>query len=89
MKFDPDTLHIRDLSKIPTRIEVTDHALLRYMERVQGIDLTAIREEIATDLLPLWMPGVKVVKRAGLRYVFQDNRLLTVAPRKSKKQEAL
>ncbi len=31
------------------RARVTDHALVRYLERVKGLDVDAIRDEILTD----------------------------------------
>lgn len=32
-------------------IKVTEHALLRYLERIKGIDMDAIRDEIVNDTI--------------------------------------
>lgn len=37
----------------PNRVEVSDHALVRYLERVCGLDIDALKNEIVTDQLKL------------------------------------
>lgn len=40
---------IEQLERRKDGITVTDHAVIRYLERVQGIDIDAIREQMVTD----------------------------------------
>lgn len=37
---------------------VTDHAVLRYLERVMGLDVEAIRETILTEESKVWIKTV-------------------------------
>lgn len=59
---------------------VTDHALVRYLERVVGIDVEAHRREVAA------LVGVAVAHRAGAlvhdghRYCLSDAFVTTVKP---------
>lgn len=45
---------------------ISDHAVLRYLERIKGIDIDAIRAEMAT-------PGVEVAPRLGCVTVVMSN----------------
>jgi predicted transcriptional regulator len=42
---------LKDLQSKEAGLVVTEHAMLRYLERVIGLDLNDIREEIITDQL--------------------------------------
>ena len=64
-------------------IEVTDHALVRYIERGYGIDMDELRAEIVTPEM------AKLIKQAktgtfpmggefGLRIVVRDKTVITV-----------
>lgn len=63
-------------------LPVTDHAVLRYMERVMGVDVDGIRRQIgreaaeAAALIPLGDPCAIVV--TGMRMVIEDRRIVTV-----------
>lgn len=64
-------------------LRVTDHALLRWLERVYGLDLDALRERIVEvpgmhDAVRL---GATRVPVDGLVYCFEGNSLVTICPR--------
>lgn len=67
-------------------VEVTDHGLVRYMQRVMGIDVEAIRKDVADMLsareLPGSASGSMVVRLDGFRFVVLGGRLVTVKPHK-------
>lgn len=65
------------------KAHVTDHAVLRYLERVHGIDIDAVREEVShlVDLAVEMGAGAVVVD--GLKYVLRDEVVITAAPVKS------
>ena len=48
---------------------ITDHALVRYMERVKGIDVEAIRSEMVSEELVLGLhAGVRKCFIAGFEW---------------------
>lgn len=49
-------------------VPVTDHAVLRYLERVKGFDIEAVRREIAA--LCREAGGARSMTRDGVRYEF-------------------
>jgi hypothetical protein len=51
------------------RVHVTEHALLRYLERVMGLDVAALRLEIARTVDRAAEAGARAVTIAGHRYV--------------------
>lgn len=60
-------------------IRVTDHALLRHLERVEGIDVDAIRVKIAAKVdTTAAHVGVTGVLVDGFRYVLDQGRVVTV-----------
>lgn len=56
---------------------VTDHALVRYLERVRGFDLSKERQAIAA-----LCDGITngTVKRDGCKYEIVAGRVVTIAP---------
>lgn len=61
------------------RKHVTDHAIVRYVERVHGIDLDEIREAILADgVYDAVCAGVSGIKKDGVEYVLADRRVVTV-----------
>lgn len=73
-----------------SRIGVTDHAVLRYMERVMGVDVERLRREIgrradcAAD-----HPGCNRVISANVRLVIENEVVVTVTtPRAPRRQRA-
>lgn len=60
-------------------IHITDHAVLRYIERVKGIDVAAIRREIAKTVAVAEEHETCLhVTSNGFRYVLTDGTLVTV-----------
>ena len=67
-----------------TRLRISDHALVRYTERVLDTDLQPLRDRIARDLeaaLDDWpgdVAGVSAVLMGGYRYVIDNGIVVTV-----------
>lgn len=60
---------------------ITDHAIVRYLERVQGVDIRAVRREIACRVaLAEDHPGASGVVSEGFRYKIVGDRVVTVIP---------
>jgi hypothetical protein len=60
------------------RIDVTDHALVRFLERVMNYDLDAVRDQIAR-LVPAERPEDRALYiRNGFQFVVKDRVLVTV-----------
>lgn len=61
---------------------VTEHALLRYLERVKGIDLEAIEREILTPervaMIKSTISGNCALKVNGMKFVVLDSAVITV-----------
>lgn len=61
------------------RVHVTDHAVLRYLERAQGVDIEAVRTEIGRAVdVALDHDGATGVIVGGLTYKLQGLRVTTV-----------
>lgn len=59
-------------------MEITDHAFLRYMERVQGFDIEHLKGELRKKLPHA--PSNGNIKMDGVIYVIKNNALVTVLP---------
>ena len=57
---------------------VTNHALLRYLERVCGIDVEAIRGRIHAECSEALRHGARRITRHGVRYCIRNGRIVTV-----------
>ncbi|WP_102866752.1 hypothetical protein [Pseudovibrio exalbescens] len=57
---------------------VTDHAVLRYMERVLDIDVSAVRNLIHAETETALTTGAAGLLRNGVRYVFANGKVVTV-----------
>ncbi|MCW4115642.1 hypothetical protein NPA31_011775 [Aurantimonas sp. MSK8Z-1] len=64
------------------KVEVTDHALVRYLERVHGVDMDAFREELAALAQPFVDARVSCAPVGAVWLRIEDNRLITVTPSK-------
>jgi hypothetical protein len=62
------------------RHHVTDHAVIRYLERVQGVDIEAIRREIGRVADRGIEAGANGVISGGHIYVIADVTVVTVQP---------
>lgn len=61
-------------------INVTDHALVRWLERKHGADLRGYREEIAQTVKDAVSVGASKVTINGLTFVLEKNNVVTVVP---------
>jgi hypothetical protein len=75
-----------DLAK-PVDIIISEHAILRYLERVQGMDMVELRETIKEE----FGLGAIAVKDGeyklnvnGWRLVLKENTLVTIEPMRGK-----
>lgn len=63
---------------------ISDHAIVRYLERVVGIDVDACKQEMLSKLPEDFAPSpeVEFVKLDvdGLQYVIRDNLIISVTP---------
>lgn len=63
------------------RFRISDHALVRYLERVQGFDVDAMRRAIHDELAPaLDHPGANALVSGGFKYHFENGVLKTITP---------
>ena len=65
------------MTKSPS-IRVTDHAVLRYIERRHGIDVDALRSHIATLAVTGVEHGASAVVTEGVRIVLRGQTVVTV-----------
>lgn len=58
---------------------ITDHAVLRYIERVHGVDVEKIRSQLLTDAVKLAArTGASKVKRHDCTLVLKSDAVVTV-----------
>jgi len=71
-------MKIASLSKEPVR--VSDHAVLRYMERAMGLNVEIVRSHIAD--LCAWPAayGAVTLRSEGVRFEISGNTVVTVRP---------
>lgn len=66
------------------KVVVTDHAIVRYMERVSGIDIDAIRSEIR-EIVPSHerLKGINNLNvfKGSHKIVIKDSAVVTVSPK--------
>lgn len=63
-------------SKEPVR--VTDHCVLRYMERAMGLNVEIVREHILSICSSSAAFGAVCVRSEGMRFEIVENRIVTV-----------
>ncbi len=70
-----------DQIKNPASVLISDHAIVRYLERIKGIDIQLIRQEILSDDL------LKIINTLGgngrypdkdYKVVMKDNKIITI-----------
>lgn len=59
-------------------ISVSDHALLRYLERVKGIDVEGVRAHIAQVCRGVVL--ARCVKAEGFDFIIKNQTVVTVKP---------
>lgn len=63
---------------------ISDHAILRYLERVKGLDMATVCEEMLSEgrhKMIAAVPNCKLPVGGGQFLVVVDGRIVTVAPR--------
>ncbi len=66
--------------RVPAKVDIrlSDHALLRYLERVWGIDMDTVREEILTpQVVDAIRAGASSVRVNGAMLVVEDRVIVT------------
>ncbi len=59
-------------------VQVTDHAVLRWLERVAGFDITALRDQIAASAEVGIHYGARTVVVSGGKLVLEGEAVVTV-----------
>lgn len=68
-----------DLHQVRRSATVTDHALVRYLERVRGFDMAGLRRELLTDgVLQAMAMGASSVHAAGFKLIVANFSIVTV-----------
>lgn len=67
---------------------ITDHAIVRYMERIMGVDLNEFKNQMITEDIKEFLiknkyrsKGKLHFRSKGNEFVFQDNTLVTIIKR--------
>jgi hypothetical protein len=68
---------------------VSDHALLRWMERVYDIDINGLRAQLAELVRPAGQSGAKSFVHEGHEYVFRRGQLVTVVKDSAKSRQRI
>ncbi len=63
----------------PFNFRISDHVLLRYMERMLGVDVAGFRQRLHDQLEPAAMAGATQIEVAGAVFRFQHNAHESVA----------
>jgi hypothetical protein len=62
---------------------ISDHAVLRYLERAYGLDVEAVRAEMMVGIAPAIAFGASVVICHGVRLVIRDGcQVVTALPKR-------
>lgn len=61
-------------------VTVSDHAVVRWLERARGFDVDAIRAEIARICLPAAEVGCRKLSVGGLTYMLEGFKVTTISP---------
>lgn len=61
-------------------VVVTDHAVVRYLERVRGFNIENVRAAILTIAGGAAAVGAKAVRKDGFCYQIRDRKIVTVSP---------
>ena len=66
-------------------IRITDHAVLRWLERVHGVDVEGFRQQLLSEVEAAAVVGGAIGKRFTLKraegnYIIDNDTLITVTP---------
>lgn len=56
-----------------SKLTITDHAVLRYLERVGGFDIARLRASMAAKITTAHVPGAAYVNIDGVSFAVRDN----------------
>jgi|GEM_PF-1939632 len=74
---------IKYIKSIPTDTQVSDHAIVRYIERVKGINLDDIKNDILTDSVKRNINKVgdcKITTNDGNYIIVRNNIVVSIVP---------
>lgn len=69
--------------------DVSDHALVRWLERVHGVDMEWFRAALANDIARLVALDNQLINRDGVTYLIRGGRLVSVTPGKTAQRRTL
>ncbi len=69
------------------KVRVTDHAVLRYLERVHGIDVPAARARIGIICSPAVAQGAVAIQSDGHFFIVKQDAVVTVLERGARPQQ--
>ncbi len=61
-----------------SRVHVTDHAVLRYLERVHGVDMEGLRRRIGKTVDTAVKAGANGLMFEGVKYRLHKNTVITI-----------
>jgi len=62
-------------------VKVTDHAVLRYLERARGFDIEQVRRHVAALCAPAIKVGARSLRAEGVKFEFSRiGTVVTVVP---------
>lgn len=69
-----------NIKELRSKVIITEHAKIRYLERVKGIDMAEVEKEILDEDLKkqILVLGTGKFHRNGLRLVVRNNSIVTV-----------
>ena len=71
----------REISALDAQnVMVSDHAVVRWLERMEGLDLEAVRAKIASEAKPHLGTVGTVALGGGLVMLIDRNRVVTIMP---------
>lgn len=68
------------MSSPKVTLRVTDHAVLRYMERAMDLNVEIVREHIASICAGAAGIGAVCLRSEGVRFEITNNAVITVSP---------
>jgi hypothetical protein len=69
----------------PLDVVVSDHALVRWLERAHGIDMEFFRRKLAGEVGHAAQAGASGLVLNGLRFALDGGRVITVTPVKDQR----
>jgi len=69
---------IKNISNKPKKIVVTEHATLRFIERVKGINIETINKEILDKIGNIENTGSVTIKADNYRIVIKNNSVVSI-----------